>query len=80
MIAVQPKCEQLTLPFEDEVLVVLYKREVDSRTLQEHWDALDFTVRVRAASLGFAVKCSRRDCWHEDGVLNIQLRAEAERI
>jgi hypothetical protein len=71
--------EQLTLPFEDEVLVILYKREAESRALPAYWDALEYTVRVRAKSLGFVIKRSRRDAWYEDGRLNIQLRAEAER-
>jgi hypothetical protein len=72
--------EQLALPFEDEVLVVLYKREAESRSLRAYWDALEYTVRVRVKSLGFTIKRSSRESWYEDGRLNIQLRAEAERI
>jgi hypothetical protein len=71
--------EQLTLPFQDEVLVILYKREAESRSLRAYWDALEYTVRVRAKSLGFEIKRSRRDSWYEDGRLNIQLRVDAER-
>jgi hypothetical protein len=72
--------EQLTLPFEDEVLVLLYKREAESRSLPAYWDALEFTVRVRAKWLGFQIKRSRRVAWYDfDGRLNIQLRVEAER-
>lgn len=71
--------EQLTLPFEDEVLVISYKREAESNALYAYWAALEYTVRVRATSLGFEIKRYVRRTWYEDGQLNIQLRVEAER-
>ncbi|MFE4681551.1 hypothetical protein ACFRNJ_12035 [Streptomyces sp. NPDC056721] len=79
MTAVQPEYEQPALPFEDEVLVVLYKREAESPSLHAYWDALEYTVRVRVKSLGFAIKRSRRHSWYDGDRLNIQLRVEAER-
>lgn len=71
--------EQLVLPFEDEVLVILYEREVEPVRTVAHWIALDYTVRARAKSLGFEVKRTLRDHAWDDGALHISLRAEAER-
>ncbi|MFF1701315.1 hypothetical protein [Streptomyces sp. NPDC058252] len=71
--------EQLVLPFEDEVLVILYKREVPPVRTAERWSSLEWTVRSRAKSLGFQIKHTRRDRWWDDGALHISLRAEAER-
>lgn len=75
----QPEYEQPALPFEDEVLVILYKREAPVGQADPYWAALDYTVRVRAKSLGFEIKRTRRDRWFEGRTLHIQLRAEAER-
>jgi hypothetical protein len=77
--AVQPEYEQPPLPFEDEVLVLLYKQEVPPVRTVAHYDALEHTVKSRAKSLGFTVKHRLRNHWWDDGALHISLRAEAER-
>jgi hypothetical protein len=79
MTAVQPEYEQPPLPFEDEVLVILYKREVPDHRLPEHWASLEWTLRSRAKHLGFDLVRTRRFQKWEGDTLNISLRAEAER-
>jgi hypothetical protein len=76
---VQPEHKQLALPFDDEVLVILYKRVVPVDDAAHHWRALDYTAQVRAKSLGMRITSLRSAQRWEDGELRIQIRAEAER-
>lgn len=82
----QPEYEQPPLPFEDEVLVLLYKDtflagiadkfpEQMKKTVHHLWNQAFWKAR----GLGFVLKRNNVTMNVIDDLLHIQLRAEAER-
>lgn len=77
--------EQMTLPFKDEVLSILYKDEIPG-TITGRFPEQRVTVKqllflavYKAGGLGFRVREHRVTTELRHGRLHIWLRAEAER-
>jgi hypothetical protein len=83
--AVQPEYEQPPLPFQDEVLVVLYKDELPlteagkPRWLNATRRRLNWRVNAKAVFLGFKVHRTHETRVRRGDRLHISVRAEAVR-